>query len=116
MNTNANTTTLDMNNAAAVEAEATRLQAQADEMQNRLHALRGENDRAASAPTGAVGKVVGTGFARTAKRALSWTLGVGVVGLVGAYAYSRLRSAGVDVPTGEEIGASVANVVDAATA
>jgi len=111
-NANTNTTA----DAAALNDEAARTAALANQMGNNVNALREENDRAAVAPTGAVSKAMGGKFARTTKRVLGWTLGVGVVGLIGAYAYSRLRAAGVNVPTGQDVGDAVATAVDAATA
>lgn len=110
-----NTATIDMNDPTAVAAEAERTRKLADTMSARLEELRGQNDAAAAAPTGAVSKALGNSFVRTSKRILGWTLGVGVVGVIGAYAYSRLRAAGVDVPDGEAIGDTVASAVDAAT-
>lgn len=116
MNTNANQNTTTDADAAALNAQADALRQQADQLTDRAATLSRENDRAAAAPSMAISGATGSSFARTTKRVLGWTLGVGVVALAGTYIYSRLRSAGVDVPTGEDIGNTVASAVDAATA
>lgn len=107
---------VDLTNADAISAQAAQLRGQADELDSRAKILRGENDENASQGSGLLQKVRKSKALKTTKRVLGWTLGVGVVSLAGVYAYSRLRAAGVDVPTGGDIGNVVARGVDAATA
>ena len=121
MNPNQTNTTdtannVDMQNADAIMEQATNLRNQANELEGRAKILRGENDQAATEGSGLLSRVRRSKGLRTAKRVLGLTLGVGVVSLVGVYAYSRLRTAGVDVPTGSDIGDVIARGVDAATA
>lgn len=94
-----NDSVIDLNNESAVQAERDRLQAQADEMEARLAQLRKENDEAATRPSGAASKSSESSMFKTAKKVVGWTLGVGVVGLAGTYLYSKLQSAGVEIPT-----------------
>ena len=53
---------------------------------------------------------------KTVRKVLGWTLGVGCVGLIGAYAYSKLRDIGADDVADAVVDAAdrVADKVDAA--
>jgi hypothetical protein len=116
-NTNQTANTPDSkDNVAFLEGERTRLKHEADAIQVRLDELRAENAGVGGKASSIIDNARKSKWLRVTKRVLGYTLAVGGVTLVGAYAYSRLRTAGVNVPDGDAIGATVASAVDAMTA
>lgn len=99
-----------------IEQQRDRLRAEAEVMEERLRVLRAENSEAGGKASKIVQNVRKSQALKTVKKFLGYTLVVGGVTLAGAYVYSRLRTAGVDVPDGEAVGDAVARAVDAATA
>lgn len=106
MNTKTNTADtlnadVNIDDAAAVAQQRDALREAADQMEARLQQLRGENDAAASAPTDALKQAKRNRRWATARKVGYWALGTGAVAFLGAYAYGRLRAAGVDLPESE---------------
>lgn len=103
-------------NTVFLEQQRERAKAEAAALEARLKELRKENDEAASGPSNVLKNARGSRWLRATKKVVGWTLVTGGAVLVGAYVYSRLRSSGVDVPTGTDVGDGVASVIDMATA
>ena len=102
--------------ANARAAERATLEAEINERTERLSQLREENATAGGKSSNILKDMRRSKAVRVAKRVVGYALVGGVVILAGSYVYSRLRSAGVDVPDGDAIGNAVAGAVDAATA
>lgn len=109
MNTNTATQTTETvtDNADAIAAQAKDLRDQADTLQARADSLRRENDANVGSPTDALKQARNSRRWATARKIGYWTLGLGVVGLAGAYVYDRLRKAGVEIEAGDLIEVSV---------
>jgi heme oxygenase len=111
-----NTNVDNITEISEIEQQRDRLKAEAAAMEDRLRVLRAENNEAGGKASRIVQNVRKSKALKTVKKFLGYTLVVGGVTLAGAYIYSRLRTAGVDVPDGDAVGDAVARAVDAATA
>lgn len=87
---------LDQNDETSLSHEAARLRGVADELENQADSLRRENDAEATRPTGAASAHRKGNAMRITKKVVGWTLGVGVVALVGAVVYGKLQAMGVE--------------------
>lgn len=76
-------------------AECARLDGVIADAQARLEELSRNNDQAETGPTFAASKGQSNAL-RLTKKAVGWTLGVGVALLAGAFVYSKLQEVGVD--------------------